>query len=56
MKKFICLIALFFFISNAWAGGPLFPLPSNTAYDATVWDGSLRAPTQNAVRDKLETV
>lgn len=30
--------------------------PDNTAYDATTWNGSLRAPTKNAVRDYLETV
>jgi hypothetical protein len=28
----------------------------DTAYDASTWNGSLLAPTQNAVRDKIETI
>jgi hypothetical protein len=30
--------------------------PDNTPYDATTWNGSLLAPTQNAVRDQIETM
>jgi hypothetical protein len=27
-----------------------------SAYDATTWDGSSKTPTQNAVRDKIESL
>lgn len=30
--------------------------PSDTAYDATSWNGNLDAPTKNAVRDKIESL
>jgi hypothetical protein len=30
--------------------------PSDTAYDATTWNGNLDAPTKNAIRDKIETL
>src|SRR5574343_647499 len=51
MKKLIFILILLY---PAWvfAQGPAI-LPSDKAYDATTWNGSTLAPTQNAVRDKI---
>lgn len=35
---------------------PKFTATTDNAYDATTWNDSLRAPTENAVRDKIESV
>lgn len=32
------------------------PIGDDTAYNATTWNGSTNAPTQNAVRDQIETL
>lgn len=57
MKKLI-LLSLLLLSVNAWsASSPFGPVPpDNTPYNATTWNGNLRAPTKNAVRDVLETV
>lgn len=37
-------------------GTPTIPTVSDTAYDATSWNGNTDAPTKNAVRDKIESM
>lgn len=32
------------------------PPPDDTAYNATTWDGDLRAATKNAIRDAIEAI
>ena len=62
MRKYI-LFALFiilavpFYVFSQPFGSPFGPVPpSNLPYDATTWDGSYLAPTQNAVRDQVELI
>ncbi|MEO3389510.1 hypothetical protein [Mesorhizobium sp. CAU 1741] len=38
------------------SGKPTIPVVSDTAYNATSWNGDTDAPTKNAVRDKFETL
>lgn len=38
------------------SGTPTIPTVSDTAYDATSWNGNTDAPTKNAVRDKIESM
>lgn len=35
---------------------PTIPTISDTAYDATSWDGNTDVPTKNAIRDKIESL
>lgn len=60
MKKFILTILFVLTVATAWAqpsNSPLGPVPpDNTPYNATTWDGSMLAPTQNAMRDWMVTV
>ena len=42
-------------LSIATAGTD-YGVPSDTAYDATSWNGNTDVPTKNAVRDKIETL
>jgi hypothetical protein len=35
---------------------PTIPTVSDTAYNATTWDGNTDAPSKNAVRDKIESL
>jgi hypothetical protein len=62
MKKFLHSIFLYLLLLPSLAlaqpsSSPFGPVPpSDAPYDATTWDGSYLAPTQNAVRDEIEAV
>ena len=56
MKKIMMVWLLLLLALPAWAGPPVVVGPDDTAYNATTWDGSVKAPTQNAVRDKVEAL
>ena len=56
MKRFI-IICLLLISVNAWGDSSFGPIPpDNTPYNATTWDGDLRAPTKNVIRDKFESL
>lgn len=58
MKKILflaLLIVALVSVAFAQTGGISYP-PSDATYDATSWNGSLLAPTQNSIRDKIETL
>lgn len=57
MKKILIILLLILapFIVNAQS--PFGPLPpDDTPYNAATWNGDMRAPTKNAVRDEIETI
>ena len=60
MRKYILFILFTLLLIPSFAlsqphGSPFGAVPpDDTAYDAVVWDGSMRAPTQNSVRDWIE--
>jgi hypothetical protein len=61
MKKKVFLTILFVLIAAVvWSqpsNSPFGPVPpDNTPYNAATWDGSWSPPTQNAVRDQIETM
>ena len=59
MKKYILtmVLALLLIPSLAFSQSPFGAIPpDDTAYNATTWNGSLRAPTKNAVRDYFESI
>jgi hypothetical protein len=62
MKKFLHSIFLYLLLLPSLAlaqpsSSPFGPVPpSDAPYDATTWDGSMLPPTQNAVRDEIESI
>lgn len=62
MKKLLSLLLLILFLlipSPSFGFLPPtaeVPLPDDTPYNATSWDGNVSAATKNAIRDKIETL
>lgn len=59
MKKLSTLITGIILLATLAYGAPstnYVSPPDDTAYNATTWDGNKRAPTKNAVRDRLEAI
>lgn len=43
-------------VESTGTTAPKFTATTDNAYDATTWNGSLRLPTENAVRDKIDAM
>lgn len=56
MKK-LFIYLLFLLLATPVYGADIGPVPpSDEPYNATTWNGSMRSPTQNAIRDLIETI